>query len=300
MLVRLEKSFPVTYENELKTCTFLKCVQKCCWKWLPPSPAPHQSQSSADGGEGLMPEPQVAVGLCSHSLWLRRFSLDMGNNFFTQGACAVWEQAARGSCCLRPWLEGALLDRASSWGEPHFPGRWVRGSCASSVPGIQWGQLQCSAQLRSQRRHQDPYVVTDPQSVKRSSWSPQQVTATTRLSQAVPTSSSVSFTPWHILSPYPEALRKCFACALKVHCLSDVVAVPTPILPGRNVLYKEQTSSLKWLKLLTKMPSSCWQNPRDRVYQQGQALSFASNFSFFLQALRNQAREERNRREATK
>lgn len=134
----------------------------------------------SNGGEDLIPEPQVTVGLCSHSLRLGRFSLDVWKNFFTRGACAAWEQAAEGSRCLHPWLDRALVDQVSSWGEPRFPRRWkrrVRGSCTSSVPRIRWGQLQPSAQRQNRRRHQDPCVVTGPESVKKSSWPPQRVRA---------------------------------------------------------------------------------------------------------------------------
>lgn len=102
-----------------------------------------------------------------------------------------------------------------------------------------------------------------------------------------------------VLFPCPEEAPAVLTNTLPSQVLCRP-AVPTPIFLCRHLPSKEQSSSLVWLKVLTKIPSSCWQSPRDAVYQQGSSLSFASSFSFLLQALRNWDWEKRNRNEETK
>lgn len=104
---------------------------------------------------GPNPELQAMGGLCSCSLWLRTFSLDIWEDFTLRAGVKCEQAAVSIPGWTKPWLPKFQAEECHT-----FPGAG-RGESVGPVPGIQWGQLQHSVHPQSQRRHQDPSVVTD-------------------------------------------------------------------------------------------------------------------------------------------
>lgn len=99
-----------------------------------------------------------------------------------------------------------------------------------------------------ERRHQDLYMVTSPKPAEKSIWPPWQGGAAAGLNRnshkTFSGCSRLQLCLHHALThpfPYPEeALRKCFVTQIRILCH---LAIPTPRLLCRNLLYKEQASS---------------------------------------------------------
>lgn len=160
------------------------------------------------------------------------------------------------SCCLHPWLDRALVDQVSGWGEPFFSRRsmWC---CTFSVPGIPWGQLQPSAQPPYQRSRKNQTWLLTLSQLK----GPCGLLSQAELAQPW---TSMAITPR--LWPPPHPLTHPFPVSRspeKVFCTTSPVRCSAAELFSQPSFFKEQTSSLlKWLKLLTKVPWGCWQKPR--------------------------------------
>lgn len=235
------------------------------------------------GGDGLIAEPQVPAGLCSHSC-------DGGDAVGTSSVSASsvgkgWQRC----CCLHPWLSRSQAGENSAVpGAPcgAVPSVWELCCPRSSMSCCTFSVLGCTGVSSSpqhstvSQEHQVPDVVADPEPVKRSLWPPHPGRAAPGLNihghkaGAVTTSSPTDSSFLHIL-------RKCSV----PHHLSDVLLLSC----SHPSFFKEQTSSLlKWLKLLTRVPWGCWQKPR--VYQHSQTLNSAGNF--LLQALRHRERRD--------
>lgn len=147
----------------------------------PSSSVAHRTWSpAAMEEEGGFPNRRLAAGLCSHS---------SGGSVWTLGkTSSLGELVQLGNLLPRGpavsilgWAEPWLTSRQAGEG-PTAPGGGGGRSLDPAPPAfLGFGGVSSSPQPRRQRRHQYPYVVTDPESVKQSSWPPQQVTTAAEL-----------------------------------------------------------------------------------------------------------------------
>lgn len=224
--------FPVTYETEVRTVLF-SAVPRNATGMVSSFLCSSQSELGSGGGGGLIAEPQVTAGLCSHSR-------GSGGAVWTS---LIRELAQRGKRLPKVPLSPSLAGWSLGWPGLEL-GRALLSQevCGSAVPSgfLGFGEVSSSPQHSHSVREGTKTLtwslalnqLKSPCGLLSQAQQPQDWTSTaTGLSGC-----DHLLTHWLILSPYPEALRKCSV----PHRLSDVLLLSCshthPPLKSRPVL----------------------------------------------------------------